>query len=39
LEGRPSRLGDPTVINGVGVTHLRYPVRTTTGSAASATAG
>jgi dihydrofolate reductase len=23
----PARLGDPTVIAGVGVTHLRYPVR------------
>lgn len=27
LEGTPVRLGDPTVIAGVGVTHLRYPVR------------
>ena len=26
LEGTPIRLGDPTVIAGVGVTHLRYPV-------------
>jgi dihydrofolate reductase len=27
LEGAPSFLGNPTVITGVGVTHLRYPVR------------
>jgi dihydrofolate reductase len=27
LAGTPSVLGDPTVIQGVGVTHLRYPVR------------
>ena len=27
LGGTPSFLGDPTVIPGVGVTHLRYPVR------------
>jgi hypothetical protein len=27
LAGRPSVLGNPTVIAGVGVTHLRYPVR------------
>jgi dihydrofolate reductase len=27
LEGTPAVLGDPTVIQGVGVTHLRYPVR------------
>src|SRR5689334_23897601 len=27
LEGAPAFLGDPTVIAGVGVTHLRYPVR------------
>ena len=26
LEGTPSMLGNPTVIQGVGVTHLRYPV-------------
>jgi dihydrofolate reductase len=26
LDGTPSKLGDPTVIQGVGVTHLRYPV-------------
>jgi dihydrofolate reductase len=26
LAGTPTRLGDPTVISGVGVTHLRYPV-------------
>ncbi len=26
LAGTPTRLGDPTVIPGVGVTHLRYPV-------------
>lgn len=26
LVGTPSVLGDPTVIQGVGVTHLRYPV-------------
>jgi dihydrofolate reductase len=36
LEGTPSRLGAPTVINGVGVTHLRYPVLSAT---APATAG
>jgi len=28
LEGTPSVLGSPTVIQGSGVTHLRYPVRT-----------
>ena len=28
LEGTPSRLGNPTTIQGIGVTHLRYPVRT-----------
>lgn len=28
LVGTPSTLGDPTVSQGVGVTHLRYPVRT-----------
>ena len=27
LAGTPSDLGNPTVIQGVGVTHLRYPVR------------
>jgi dihydrofolate reductase len=27
LAGTPSLLGNPTVIAGVGVTHLRYPVR------------
>jgi dihydrofolate reductase len=27
LAGTPVALGDPTVIPGVGVTHLRYPVR------------
>ena len=27
LDGTPSRLGNPTVIQGVGGTHLRYPVR------------
>jgi dihydrofolate reductase len=27
LSGTPAFLGDPTVIAGVGVTHLRYPVR------------
>jgi dihydrofolate reductase len=27
LAGTPSVLGSPTVIQGVGVTHLRYPVR------------
>ncbi|HEV7485849.1 MAG TPA: dihydrofolate reductase family protein [Thermoanaerobaculia bacterium] len=27
LDGTPSALGNPTVIQGVGVTHLRYPVR------------
>ena len=26
LEGTPATLGSPTVIQGVGVTHLRYPV-------------
>lgn len=29
LAGAPIILGNPTVIAGVGVTHLRYPVRTT----------
>jgi dihydrofolate reductase len=27
LAGTPAALGNPTVIQGVGVTHLRYPVR------------
>jgi len=27
LAGMPAVLGDPTVVAGVGVTHLRYPVR------------
>jgi dihydrofolate reductase len=27
LAGTPAVLGNPTVIAGVGVTHLRYPVR------------
>jgi hypothetical protein len=27
LAGTPSVLGNPTVIQGAGVTHLRYPVR------------
>lgn len=27
LAGEPPHLGDPTVTSGVGVTHLRYPVR------------
>src|SRR4051812_13534404 len=27
LEGTPSVLGNPTAVQGVGVTHLRYPVR------------
>ena len=27
LAGAPTVLGNPTVIAGVGVTHLRYPVR------------
>ena len=27
LAGTPALLGHPTVIPGVGVTHLRYPVR------------
>jgi dihydrofolate reductase len=27
LAGTPAVLGDPTVIAGAGVTHLRYPVR------------
>jgi hypothetical protein len=26
LAGAPAVLGNPTVITGVGVTHLRYPV-------------
>ncbi|HET7137454.1 MAG TPA: dihydrofolate reductase family protein [Gaiellaceae bacterium] len=34
LANTPAILGDPTVVTGVGVTHLRYPVH-----AASATAG
>ncbi|WP_426592110.1 dihydrofolate reductase family protein [Cellulomonas sp. McL0617] len=29
LDATPARLGSPTVIPGVGVTHLRYPVRPT----------
>ena len=29
LAGTPIVLGNPTVIPGIGVTHLRYPVRTT----------
>jgi dihydrofolate reductase len=28
LDGMPATLGAPTLIQGVGVTHLRYPVRT-----------
>jgi len=28
IAGTPSVLGNPTVIQGVGVTHLRYPVHT-----------
>ena len=28
LAGMPAVLGNPTVIHGVGVTHLRYPVPT-----------
>jgi hypothetical protein len=28
LERTPLTLGDPMVVAGVGVTHLRYPVRT-----------
>ena len=32
LDATPAVLGDPTVIAGVGVTHLRYPVRTTQSS-------
>ena len=28
LVGTPSTLGNPTVSQGVGATHLRYPVRT-----------
>ena len=28
LAGTPIVLGNPTVIQGIGVTHLRYPVRT-----------
>jgi len=27
LAGTPAVLGSPTVVAGVGVTHLRYPVR------------
>ena len=27
LAGTPAVVGNPTVISGVGVTHLRYPVR------------
>jgi dihydrofolate reductase len=27
LAGTPASLGNPTVVDGVGVTHLRYPVR------------
>ena len=27
LAGAPAVLGNPTAIQGVGVTHLRYPVR------------
>ncbi len=27
LETTPAVLGNPTVVAGVGVTHLRYPVR------------
>jgi hypothetical protein len=27
VAGTPAVLGDPTVIAGVGVTHVRYPVR------------
>ena len=27
LAGTPAILGNPTVVAGVGVTHLRYPVR------------
>jgi dihydrofolate reductase len=27
LAGAPAKLGNPTVAAGVGVTHLRYPVR------------
>jgi dihydrofolate reductase len=27
LDGTPAVLGNPTVVAGVGVTHLRYPVR------------
>jgi dihydrofolate reductase len=29
LAGTPAVLGNPTVVAGVGVTHLRYPVRKT----------
>jgi dihydrofolate reductase len=32
LQGTPSVLGDPTVTAGVGVTHLRYPVRSVASS-------
>ena len=28
LANRPAVLGNPTVVTGVGVTHLRYPVHT-----------
>jgi hypothetical protein len=27
LAGTPSVVGNPTVIQGIGVTHMRYPVR------------
>jgi dihydrofolate reductase len=30
LAGTPTVLGSPTAVSGVGVTHLRYPVRTAT---------
>lgn len=38
LEGTPLVLGDPTVVAGVGVTHLRYPVRATGSGSSSPSA-
>ena len=37
LAGTPAELGDPTVVAGVGVTHLRYPVRKADGFTSKAT--
>ncbi|MEO8564512.1 MAG: hypothetical protein ABI601_20730 [bacterium] len=36
LEGTPAVLRNPTVVAGVGVTHLRYPVRFTANAANAA---